>query len=74
MRRFAAGRLTEPVLRQKILGKRHAADPRAVLLNIAGNHELNSLPLRRLRCLISIDLPRYITYIHRPLRACARIQ
>jgi DNA-binding MarR family transcriptional regulator len=31
---------------EKIFGKRHAADLRAVLLNIAGNHELNSLPLR----------------------------
>ena len=31
---------------EKIFGKRHAADLRAVLLNIAGNDELNSLPLR----------------------------
>ena len=31
---------------EKIFGKRHAADLRAVLLNIAGNEELNSLPLR----------------------------
>ena len=30
---------------EKIFGKRHAADLRAVLLNIAGNDELNSLPL-----------------------------
>ena len=31
---------------EKIFGKRLAADLRAVLLNIAGNDELNSLPLR----------------------------
>lgn len=31
---------------EKIFGKRHAADLRAVLLNIAGNDKLNSLPLR----------------------------
>jgi DNA-binding MarR family transcriptional regulator len=31
---------------EKIFGKRHAADLRAVLLNIAGNHALNSQPLR----------------------------
>ena len=31
---------------EKIFGKRHAAELRAVLLNIAGNDELNSLPLR----------------------------
>jgi DNA-binding MarR family transcriptional regulator len=31
---------------EKIFGKRHAADLRAVLLNIAGNDQLNSLPLR----------------------------
>ncbi|HEX3913459.1 MAG TPA: hypothetical protein VHW71_08130 [Steroidobacteraceae bacterium] len=31
---------------EKIFGKRHAADLRTVLLNIAGNDELNSLPLR----------------------------
>lgn len=31
---------------EKIFGKRHAADLRAVLLNIAGNDRLNSLPLR----------------------------
>jgi DNA-binding MarR family transcriptional regulator len=31
---------------EKIFGKRHAADLRVVLLNIAGNDELNSLPLR----------------------------
>lgn len=31
---------------EEIFGKRHAADLRAVLLNIAGNDELNSLPLR----------------------------
>jgi DNA-binding MarR family transcriptional regulator len=31
---------------ETIFGKRHAADLRAVLLNIAGNDELNSLPLR----------------------------
>jgi DNA-binding MarR family transcriptional regulator len=31
---------------ESIFGKRHAADLRAVLLNIAGNDELNSLPLR----------------------------
>jgi DNA-binding MarR family transcriptional regulator len=31
---------------EKVFGKRHAADLRAVLLNIAGNDELNSLPLR----------------------------
>jgi DNA-binding MarR family transcriptional regulator len=31
---------------EKIFGKRHAADLRAVLLHIAGNDELNSLPLR----------------------------
>lgn len=31
---------------EKFFGKRHAADLRAVLLNIAGNDELNSLPLR----------------------------
>jgi DNA-binding MarR family transcriptional regulator len=31
---------------EKIFGKRHAADLRAMLLNIAGNDELNSLPLR----------------------------
>jgi DNA-binding MarR family transcriptional regulator len=31
---------------EKIFGKRHAADLRAVLLNIAGNEELNALPLR----------------------------
>ena len=31
---------------EKIFGKRHAADLRAVLLNIAGNEDLNSLPLR----------------------------
>jgi DNA-binding MarR family transcriptional regulator len=31
---------------EKIFGKRHAAELRAVLINIAGNDELNSLPLR----------------------------
>jgi DNA-binding MarR family transcriptional regulator len=31
---------------EKIFGKRHAADLRDVLLYIAGNDELNSLPLR----------------------------
>jgi DNA-binding MarR family transcriptional regulator len=31
---------------EKIFGKRHAADLRAALLNIAGNEQLNSLPLR----------------------------
>jgi DNA-binding MarR family transcriptional regulator len=31
---------------EKTFGKRHAADLRAVLLYIAGNDELNSLPLR----------------------------
>jgi DNA-binding PadR family transcriptional regulator len=31
---------------EKIFGERHAADLRAVLLSIAGNHALNSLPLR----------------------------
>ncbi len=31
---------------EKIFGKRHAAELRAVLLNIAGNDQLNSLPLR----------------------------
>jgi DNA-binding MarR family transcriptional regulator len=31
---------------ETIFGKRHAADLRAVLHNIAGNDELNSLPLR----------------------------
>jgi DNA-binding MarR family transcriptional regulator len=31
---------------ERIFGKRHAADLRAVLLNIAGNDELKSLPLR----------------------------
>lgn len=31
---------------EKIFGKQHAAELRAVLLNIAGNDELNSLPLR----------------------------
>jgi DNA-binding MarR family transcriptional regulator len=31
---------------EEIFGKRHAADLRAALLDIAGNHELNSLPLR----------------------------
>jgi len=31
---------------EKIFGKRHAADLREVLLYIAGNDELNSLPLR----------------------------
>lgn len=31
---------------ETIFGKRHAANLRAVLLNIAGNDELNSLPLR----------------------------
>src|SRR5580700_11501238 len=31
---------------EKIFGKRHAADLRAVLLNIAGNDQLNSLPMR----------------------------
>jgi DNA-binding MarR family transcriptional regulator len=31
---------------ERIFGKRHAAELRAVLLNIAGNDELNSLPLR----------------------------
>lgn len=31
---------------EKAFGKRHAADLRAVLLYIAGNDELNSLPLR----------------------------
>jgi DNA-binding MarR family transcriptional regulator len=31
---------------EKIFGKRHAAELRAVLLNIAGNDELNSLSLR----------------------------
>ncbi len=31
---------------EKIFGKRHAADLRAVLLNIAGNDEINSLPMR----------------------------
>jgi DNA-binding MarR family transcriptional regulator len=31
---------------EKIFGKRHAADLRVALLNIAGNDELNSLPLR----------------------------
>jgi DNA-binding MarR family transcriptional regulator len=30
---------------ERIFGKRHAAELRAVLLNIAGNDELNSLPL-----------------------------
>jgi DNA-binding MarR family transcriptional regulator len=38
--RTAEGRFEE------IFGKRHAADLRAVLLNIAGNDALNSLPLR----------------------------
>jgi DNA-binding MarR family transcriptional regulator len=31
---------------EKIFGKRHAADLRAALLNIAGNDQLNSLPMR----------------------------
>jgi DNA-binding MarR family transcriptional regulator len=31
---------------EKIFGKQHAAELRTVLLNIAGNNELNSLPLR----------------------------
>jgi DNA-binding MarR family transcriptional regulator len=31
---------------ERIFGKRHAAELRAVLLNIAGNDQLNSLPLR----------------------------
>jgi DNA-binding MarR family transcriptional regulator len=31
---------------EKIFGKRHAADLRAVLLSIAANEKLNSLPLR----------------------------
>ena len=31
---------------ERIFGKRHAADLRAALLNIAANDELNSLPLR----------------------------
>jgi DNA-binding MarR family transcriptional regulator len=31
---------------EKIFGKQHAAELRIVLLNIAGNDELNSLPLR----------------------------
>jgi DNA-binding MarR family transcriptional regulator len=31
---------------ETIFGKRHAADLREVLLYIAGNNELNSLPLR----------------------------
>jgi DNA-binding MarR family transcriptional regulator len=31
---------------ESIFGKQHAADLRAVLLNIAGNDELNSLPVR----------------------------
>jgi DNA-binding MarR family transcriptional regulator len=31
---------------EQIFGKRHAAELRIVLLNIAGNDELNSLPLR----------------------------
>jgi DNA-binding MarR family transcriptional regulator len=31
---------------ETIFGKRHAANLRAVLLNIAGNDQLNSLPLR----------------------------
>ena len=31
---------------ETIFGKQHAANLRAVLLNIAGNDELNSLPLR----------------------------
>ena len=31
---------------EKVFGKQHAAELRAVLLNIAGNDELNSLPLR----------------------------
>lgn len=31
---------------EKIFGKQHAAELRTVLLNIAGNEELNSLPLR----------------------------
>lgn len=31
---------------EKIFGKQHAAELRAVLLSIAGNDELNSLPLR----------------------------
>jgi DNA-binding MarR family transcriptional regulator len=31
---------------EKIFGKRHAADLRSALLNIAGNAELNALPLR----------------------------
>jgi DNA-binding MarR family transcriptional regulator len=31
---------------ETIFGKRHAADLRVALLNIAGNDELNSLPLR----------------------------
>jgi DNA-binding MarR family transcriptional regulator len=31
---------------EKMFGKRHAADLREVLLYIAGNNELNSLPLR----------------------------
>lgn len=31
---------------EKMFGKRHAADLRAVLLKIAGNDKLNSLPLR----------------------------
>jgi DNA-binding MarR family transcriptional regulator len=31
---------------EKIFGKRHASDLRAVLLNIAVNDELNSMPLR----------------------------
>jgi DNA-binding MarR family transcriptional regulator len=38
--RAAEGRFEE------IFGKRHAAELRTVLLNIAGNEELNSLPLR----------------------------
>jgi DNA-binding MarR family transcriptional regulator len=31
---------------EKIFGKEHAAELRAVLLSIAGNKELNSLPIR----------------------------
>jgi DNA-binding MarR family transcriptional regulator len=31
---------------EKVFGKQHAAELRAVLLNIAGNNELNALPLR----------------------------
>ena len=38
---------------EKIFGKRHAADLRAVLLYIAGNDELNSLPLHPGRRVVS---------------------